>query len=97
MSTNKEKTMEDSRRFCRVSIHLPVAVRQQDSQVLLTESLDISEGGVLLKNNNAIKLSAGDIVKVHIDGILGEDQNKMILHSMRVVRIDDVEIALEFI
>lgn len=89
--------MEDSRRFCRVSIHLPVAVRQQDSQVFLTESLDISEGGVLLKNNNAIKLSAGDIVKVHIDGILGEDQNKMILHSMRVVRIDDVEIALEFI
>ncbi|NVK22476.1 MAG: PilZ domain-containing protein [Kangiellaceae bacterium] len=89
--------MEDGRRFCRVSIHLPVAVRQQDSQVFLTESLDISEGGVLLKNNIGADLNAGDVVKVHIDGILGEDQNKMILHPMRVVRVDEDQIALEFV
>lgn len=97
MNTNQVPHMEDGRRFCRVSIHLPVAVRQQDSQVFLTESLDISEGGVLLKNNIGADLNAGDVVKVHIDGILGEDQNKMILHPMRVVRVDEDQIALEFV
>lgn len=89
--------MEDTRRFHRVTVHLPVAVRQQDSKVFLTESLDISEGGVLLRGHKDCGLEAGDIVKVHIDGILGEDQSKMVLHPMKVTRIDDKSIALEFI
>lgn len=97
MSTRAQHNMEDGRRFTRVAIHLPVAIRQQDSQVFLTESIDISEGGVLLKNNIGIKISAGDQVKIHIEGILGEDQKRMILHPMRVIRVDDDHIALEFV
>lgn len=89
--------MEDTRRFHRVTVHLPVAVRQQDSKVFLTESLDISEGGVLIRAHEDCGLSAGDMVKVHIDGILGEDQSKMVLHPMKVSRIDSKVIALEFV
>ena len=97
MKSNTVSYMEDARRFCRVTVHLPVAVRQHDSQVFLTESLDISEGGVLIKNNLGDRVSSGDLVKVHIEGILGEDESKMILHPMRVVRVDDEKIALEFV
>lgn len=97
MKSNTELYMEDARRFYRVTVHLPVAVRQHDSQVFLTESLDISEGGVLIKNNLGDRVNSGDVVKVHIEGILGEDESKMILHPMRIVRIDDEKIALEFV
>jgi hypothetical protein len=76
---------------------LPVAIRQQNSSVLISESLDISEGGILVKNSSEHKLNKGDTVKVHIEGILGEDQEQMVLHPMRVIRVDDDAIALEFI
>ncbi len=89
--------MENSRRFNRVNISLPVAIRQQDSQVFLTESLDLSEGGILVRNNENANLDIGSDVKVHIDGILGEEQSKMVLHDMKVVRIEEKIIALEFI
>lgn len=87
----------DARRFFRVSIHLPVAIRQQNSDVLISESLDISEGGILVKNNQDTKLKKGDTVKVHIEGILGEDQEQMVLHPMRVIRVEEDKIALEFV
>lgn len=87
----------EARRFFRVSIHLPVAIRQQNSDVLISESLDISEGGILVKNNQETKLKKGDNVKVHIEGILGEDQEQMVLHPMRVIRIEEDKIALEFV
>ncbi|AKE51365.1 PilZ domain-containing protein [Kangiella geojedonensis] len=87
----------DARRFFRVSIHLPVAIRQQNSDVLISESLDISEGGVLVKNNNDTRLKKGDNVKVHIEGILGEDLDHMVLHPMRVIRVEEDKIALEFV
>lgn len=86
----------DGRRFFRVSIHLPIAIRQKSSEVLISESLDISEGGVLVKNPQQGLLEKGDIVKVHIEGILGEDQDQMVLHPMRVIRVEDDIIALEF-
>ncbi|WP_251358184.1 PilZ domain-containing protein [Kangiella sp. TOML190] len=88
---------ENSRRFTRVRIQLPVAIRQADAQVFLSETLDLSEGGILVRNNENAKLSVGDQVKVHIDGILGEEQSKMVLHEMTVVRIEEAIIALEFI
>lgn len=86
----------DARRFFRVSIHLPIAIRQKSSEVLISESLDISEGGVLVTNPQTTLLKKGDIVKVHIEGILGEDQDQMVLHPMRVIRVEDDTIALEF-
>lgn len=89
-------SQEDARRFYRVSIHLPIAIRQQNSEVLITESLDISEGGVLVKNSGTHELKKGDLVKVHIEGILGEDQDQMVLHPMRVTRSAEDTIALEF-
>lgn len=88
---------ENSRRFTRVRIQLPVAIRQADTQVFLTETLDLSEGGILVRNNENAQLTVGDQVKVHIDGILGEEQSKMVLHQMTVVRIEETHIALEFI
>ncbi|GAA4358337.1 PilZ domain-containing protein [Kangiella marina] len=87
----------DARRFFRVAIHLPVAIRQQNSDVLISESVDISEGGLLVKNNQVSKLKKGDTVKVHIEGILGEDQDHMVLHPMRVIRVEEDHIALEFV
>ncbi|AOE49115.1 PilZ domain-containing protein [Kangiella sediminilitoris] len=87
----------DARRFFRVSIHLPVAIRQQNSDVLISESLDISEGGILVKNAEGHGLQKGDTVKVHIEGILGEDQEQMVLHPMRVLRVEETTIALEFV
>lgn len=92
-----EQSPNDARRFFRVSIHLPVAIRQQNSDVLISESLDISEGGVLVKNNNDTRLKKGDTVKVHIEGILGEDLDHMVLHPMRVIRVEEDKIALEFV
>ncbi|NVJ64977.1 MAG: PilZ domain-containing protein [Gammaproteobacteria bacterium] len=89
--------MENARRFNRVNINLPVAVRLQDSQVFLTESIDLSEGGILVRNNENADLTEGTLVKVHIDGILGEEQSKMVLHEMKVVRIEERIIALEFV
>lgn len=96
-STIAEQIDSDARRFFRVSIHLPVAIRQQDSKVLISESLDISEGGVLVKNAGKHGLKKGDTVKVHIEGILGEDQEQMVLHPMRIIRVEDKTIALEFV
>lgn len=95
-STN-ESPSSDARRFYRVAIHLPIAIRQQNSDVLISESLDISEGGVLVKNSTDHKLKSGDTVKVHIEGILGEDQDQMVLHPMRIIRVEEDTIALEFI
>lgn len=98
-STSNDDTLQsqsDARRFYRVSIHLPIAIRQQDSHVLISESLDISEGGVLVKNMGAHELQKGDVVKVHIEGILGEEQEQMVLHPMRVIRVGEETIALEF-
>ncbi|MBV34696.1 PilZ domain-containing protein [Kangiella spongicola] len=98
-ATNRHESLqsqEDARRFYRVSIHLPIAIRQQNSEVLISESLDISEGGVLVKNSGEHQLKKGDLVKVHIEGILGEDQDQMVLHPMRVMRIEEDTIALEF-
>lgn len=92
-----EQVQSDARRFFRVAIHLPIAIRQQNSDVLISESLDISEGGVLVKNAEGHKLQKGDTVKVHIEGILGEDQEQMVLHPMRVIRVEEKTIALEFI
>ncbi|WP_223668693.1 PilZ domain-containing protein [Kangiella shandongensis] len=92
-----EQIQSDARRFFRVSIHLPVAIRQHNSDVLISESLDISEGGILVKNSKSHKLRKGDAVKVHIEGILGEDQEQMVLHPMRVLRVEEKTIALEFI
>ncbi|GAA0205035.1 hypothetical protein GCM10009123_10650 [Kangiella japonica] len=90
------QSQADARRFYRVSIHLPIAIRQQNSNVLISESLDISEGGVLVKNIGEHELKKGDLVKVHIEGILGEDQDQMVLHPMRVIRVEEDTIALEF-
>lgn len=92
-----ELVSQDARRFFRVSIHLPVAIRQQDSNVLISKSLDISEGGVLVENTGKHELKKGDTVKVHIEGILGEDQEQMVLHPMRVIRVEEETIALEFV
>lgn len=96
MPQQSQVTMQDSRRFNRVNVQLAVAVRRSNSEVFLTQSLDISEGGVLLQNTGDCPLEAGELVKVHIDGILGEDNNQMILHSMRVIRVGVEKIALEF-
>ncbi len=97
MSSPIAETIENARRFNRVNINLPVAIRQQDSQVFLTESIDLSEGGILVRNNENANLLEGSLVKVHIDGILGEEQSKMVLHEMKVIRIEERIIALEFI
>lgn len=97
MSSQSAEAINNSRRFNRVHVSLPVAIRQQDSQVFLTESLDLSEGGILVRNNENANLSPGDNVKVHIDGILGEEQTKMVLHAMVVIRVEEKLIALEFI
>ncbi len=97
MSAHAEQSVENARRFSRVNINLPVAIRQKDSQVFLSESLDISEGGILVRNNENASLETGETVKVHIDGILGEEQSKMVLHEMKVIRIEETIIALEFI
>ncbi len=97
MSSAPETTTDNARRFNRVNINLPVAIRQQNSQVFLSESLDISEGGVLVRNKEGANLDEGEVVKVHIDGILGEEQSKMVLHEMKVIRIEDTIIALEFL
>lgn len=96
-STANQKSPNDARRFFRVAIHLPVAIRQQNSDVLISESMDISEGGVLVKNTGEVNLIKGDVVKVHIEGILGEDQDQMVLHPMRVIRVEEDTIALEFV
>ncbi|RDX36050.1 PilZ domain-containing protein [Kangiella sp. HD9-110m-PIT-SAG07] len=95
-ATSLTDNSSDARRFFRVCIHLPVAIRRQDSDVLISESLDISEGGILVKNNQETGLKKGDCVKVHIEGILGEDLEQMVLHPMRVIRVEDDKIALEF-
>ena len=91
------QSLVDARRFYRVAIHLPVAIRQQNSEVLISKSIDISEGGILVENSSNNHLSKGDTVKVHIEGILGEDQEQLVLHPMRVIRVDEETIALEFI
>lgn len=97
MSSPSSLSGDNSRRFNRVNIHLPVAIRQKNSQVFLSESLDISEGGILVRNNETAQIEAGEIVKVHIDGILGEEQSKMVLHEMKVLRVEETIIALEFL
>lgn len=97
MSSTQKEATENARRFNRVNVNLPVAIRQKDSQVFLSESLDISEGGIMVRNNETANLQVGEMVKVHIDGILGEEQSKMVLHEMKVLRVDEAVIALEFL
>lgn len=97
-NSNSKKSSEPSkRRFDRVNVNLPVAIHSSNSPVFLSKTLDVSEGGLLVENNKEHSFVVGQEVKVHIEGILSEGANRMMLHKMTIIRINPEVLALEFL
>lgn len=87
---------DDSRSCSRVRVHLPVAVHEDPAHTLLTRSVNIGEGGILIEARGEHHLKKGHRITLEISNVLGED-SELLKHPVRVVRVEDDHIALEFI
>lgn len=95
-------TKTNMRRFARVNCTLPIALTLGPNAFWHTQSVNISEGGLLMAPLAAdIELKPGDKLRILIDGILTDsglyDPKIGDYFNVRVVYIEPQGIGLEFL
>ncbi len=91
------QTISDDTRSCsRVKVHLPVTLHEDPVHTFLTRSVNIGEGGILIEARGEHHLKKGHRITLEIGNLLGNDSGQR-RTPVRVVRVEDDHIALEFI
>lgn len=95
----------DTRRFRRVEVRLPTTIMVDRTEAYPAQTVDLSEGGALVRGYHGPTLSAGRLVGVSIQGIVsdggadeevGEEGLFAMRLLMRVVRHETDTLALRF-
>ena len=90
----KDSKMVERRQYHRARISLVVTLNK-DQQYYQCHSLNISANGISVIPPSKHDFVIGDLVNVQIQGLVGEDIKQSPL-SMKVIRLDNSILALEF-
>lgn len=95
----------DTRRFRRVEVRLPTTIMVERTEAWPAQTVDLSEGGALVRGYHGPALSPGRLVGVSIQGIVSDDGADEEVREeglfamrllMRVVRHEAETLALRF-
>lgn len=97
----ESQTTQQNRAYCRVSVTLKAMIKKEGGHFIPTQTLNISEGGVLLKHPTGFELSTDGPIQVHISGIISDlipqqTGNKNI-YTMKLIRQTGKYLGLQFI
>lgn len=95
----------ETRRFRRVEVRLPTTIMVDRTEAYPAHTVDLSEGGALIRGYHGPELSPGRLVGVSIQGIVADDTAEEETREegvfamrllMRVVRHETDTLALRF-
>lgn len=95
----------DTRRFRRVEVRLPTTIMVDRTEAYPAHTVDLSEGGALVRGYRGPELASGRLVGVSIQGIVADDGAEedageegvfAMRLLMRVVRHETDTLALRF-
>jgi hypothetical protein len=87
-------SFENSRRFPRTRLRAEVKLNHPEVGEQTAHTRDISEGGAFILGHNIRLPEVGEIIEVQVQGLPGEAAPVV---PMRIIRIDEDGVALEFV
>ncbi len=97
----ESQTTQQNRAYCRVSVTLKAMIKKEDGHFIPTQTLNISEGGVLLKHPAGVELSTDGSIQVHISGIISDLNPQQIgnksIYTMKLIRQTAEYLGLQFL
>ncbi len=97
-----DSTVEkQNRAHSRVKVKLDVMVNLNDGHFVRSQTINVSEGGILLNRTRDLVVSAGCKIQVYIPGIISDTdpQSHRISHifTMQLIRQTDDSLGLQFL